>query len=63
MKLKRTTEEERIEYSSLEVELDKIAATFRRSHKQRQQLIQQWERILVQMQRKDDDIDKLAIVR
>ncbi|UJR21235.1 hypothetical protein I4U23_024330 [Adineta vaga] len=60
IKLKRATEEERLEYSSLEVELDKIAEGFRRSHYQRQQLIKQWETILTQMQRKDNDIDKLA---
>ncbi|CAF0873509.1 unnamed protein product [Adineta ricciae] len=60
VKLKRATEEETLVYSILEVELDKIAGTFRRSHSQRQQLIKQWEIILIQMQRKDNDIDKLA---
>ncbi len=60
--LKRATEEELIEYSGLQIELDKIADTFRRSHTQRQQLIKRWEIILEQMQRKDHDIDILAIV-
>ncbi|CAF1269971.1 unnamed protein product [Adineta steineri] len=59
--LKRVLEEERIEYVGHEIELDKIANTFRRSHKQRQQLIQQWETILIQMQRKDYDIDKFSM--
>jgi len=62
IQLKRANEEELIEYSSHQVELDKIADRFRRSHKQRHQLIKQWEVILIQMQRKDYDIDKLAIV-
>jgi predicted nuclease with TOPRIM domain len=62
IQLKRATEEELIEYSGLQVELDKIAETFRRSHQQRQQLIQRWETILQQMQRKDNEIDILAIV-
>ncbi|CAF4852873.1 unnamed protein product, partial [Rotaria sp. Silwood1] len=61
IKLKRAVEERRIEYYSLQVELDKIADTFRRSHMQRQQLIKRWETILEQMQRKDYDIDRLAI--
>jgi hypothetical protein len=62
IKLKRATEEEIIEYSSFQVELDKIADTFRRSHLQRQQLIKRWETILLQLQRKDYDIDRLAMV-
>jgi len=62
IQLKRATEEEIIEYSGFQVELDKIAETFRRSHTQRQQLIKRWEIILEQMQRKDHDIDRLAIV-
>ncbi|CAF1211887.1 unnamed protein product [Rotaria sordida] len=61
IKLKRAMEEGRIEYYSLQVELDKIADRFRRSYIQRQQLIKRWETILVQMQRKDHDIDRLAI--
>jgi UDP-glucose:O-linked fucose beta-1,3-glucosyltransferase len=60
--LKRTTEEELIEYSTMEIELDKIADQFRRSHHQRQQLIKRWETILEQMQRKDYNIDTLAMV-
>jgi hypothetical protein len=62
IQLKRATDEEIIEYTGLQNELDKIAETFRRSHKQRQQLIKRWETILEQMQRKDQDIDILAIV-
>jgi hypothetical protein len=62
LKLKRASEEEIIEFSSLQIELDKIAETFRRSHAQRQQLIKRWETILIQMQRKDHEIDTLAIV-
>ncbi|CAF2823340.1 unnamed protein product [Rotaria sp. Silwood2] len=61
IKLKRAIEEGRIEYYGLQVELDKIADIFRRSYTQRQQLIKRWETILVQMQRKDYDIDRLAI--
>jgi len=62
IQFKRATEEELIEYSGLQIELDKIADTFRRSHTQRQQLIKRWETILQQMQRKDHDIDILALV-
>ena len=60
--LKRTTEDELIEYSISEIELDKIAEQFRRSYHQRQQLIKRWETILEQMQRKDYDIDSSAMV-
>lgn len=62
IQLKRATEEEIIEYTGFQVELDKIAETFRRSHKQRQQLIKRWETILEQMQRKDHNIDQFSIV-
>ena len=62
VKFKRANEEEIIEYHGLEIELEKIADKFRRSYAQRQQLIKRWETILAQMQQKDTDIDKNAIV-
>ena len=63
IELHRAVNDETVEYASLQIELNKIADTFRRSYVQRQQLIERWEAILVQMQRKDHDIDQLAIVR
>ena len=55
------TQEEFIEYTGFQVELDKISETFRRSHQQRQGLLQRWEGILEQMHRKDHQIDEIFL--
>jgi predicted nuclease with TOPRIM domain len=63
LKSKRSVEEETLELSALQGELDRIAETFRRSYGQRQQLIIRWETIIDQMQQKDHCNELLAIVR
>ena len=47
---------------SSKVELDKTAEEFRKTHKERQELIKQWEYIIEQMQKRDNDIDEAAQV-
>ena len=46
----------------MKVELDKTAEEFRKTHKERQELIKQWEHIIEQMQKRDGDIDNSAQV-
>jgi len=46
-----------------QIEFDKTAEAFRRTHAERDELIQQWEQTINLMKKRDDDIDKLAIVR
>lgn len=48
-KKKRALENEIMETTSVQVELDKTASNFRRSHLHRQELIEHWEDILKQM--------------
>ena len=36
---------------------------FRQSHEERQQLINQWEQIINQMRKRDEDMDRTATVR
>ncbi|CAF0814550.1 unnamed protein product [Didymodactylos carnosus] len=59
-KKKRAVENEIMDTTGLQVELDKTASNFRKGHEQRQQLIQNWEQIIEQMQGRDRDIDLLA---
>lgn len=44
------------------MELDKTAEDFRKAHAERQDLIQQWEFTIEQMQRRDKEMDLLALV-
>ncbi|CAF4487353.1 unnamed protein product, partial [Didymodactylos carnosus] len=47
--------------TGLQVELDKTASDFRKSHQHRQDLIQRSEQMIEQMQSRDRDIDLLAV--
>lgn len=62
IQLKRDIEEGLIEYTGLQIELNRIAERFRRSYQHRQELLKRWEIILEQMQRKDQNIDQYSIV-
>ncbi|UJR23536.1 hypothetical protein I4U23_026526 [Adineta vaga] len=59
-KKKRAVESEIMDTTSIQVELDKTASNFRRSHKHRQELLARWEDIIDQMHQRDRDIDLLA---
>ncbi|CAF0900037.1 unnamed protein product [Adineta ricciae] len=59
-KKKRAVESEIMDTTSLQVELDKTASNFRRSHQHRQELLKRWEDIIEQMHQRDRDIDLLA---
>ena len=43
-----------------QIELDKTAEEFRNTHEEREVLIQQWEQIIDQMKRRDQEMDKCA---
>ncbi|BFZ06218.1 hypothetical protein BsWGS_09257 [Bradybaena similaris] len=43
-----------------QIELDKTAEDFRRAHIEREELLSQWENIVEQMQRRDQEMDLLA---
>ncbi|XP_064639257.1 coiled-coil domain-containing protein 39-like [Lineus longissimus] len=44
-----------------QLELDKTAEEFRRAHAERQELIKQWEYTIEQMQKRDKEMDALAL--
>ncbi|CAF0839436.1 unnamed protein product [Didymodactylos carnosus] len=60
-KKKRAIENEIMDTTGLQVELDKTASDFRKSHQHRQDLIQRSEQMIEQMQSRDRDIDLLAV--
>lgn len=45
------------------MELDKTAEEFRKIHAERQNLLEQWESTIEQMQKRDREMDQLAVVR
>ena len=45
-----------------QIELDKTAEEFRSAHEEREVVMQQWEQIIDQMKRRDQEIDKCAEV-
>jgi len=45
-----------------QIELDKTAEEFRKAHLDRQELLKQWESTIDQMQKRDRDMDILAVV-
>ena len=55
---KRKLELEVTETQSKQIELDKTAEEFRRLHKERQELVKQWQESIETMRRRDDDIRK-----
>ncbi len=61
-KQKKLVDEETLETITVQIELDKTAEEFRKTHKDRQDLIRQWEAIIDQMQKRDNQIEKSAQV-
>jgi predicted RNase H-like nuclease (RuvC/YqgF family) len=59
-KQKKLVDEETLNTVTVQVELDKTAEEFRRTHRERQELIAQWEQIIDQMQKRDNQIDQSA---
>lgn len=59
---KKRVDEETMNTITLQVELDKTAEEFRKMHKERQELIKQWESIIDQMQKRDNQIEQSAQV-
>ena len=53
---KNVLELEVTETQSKQIELDKTAEEFRRLHKERQELVRQWQESIETMRRRDDDI-------
>lgn len=49
-------------FSNLKIELDKTAEEFRKAHSERQELLRQWENTIEQMQKRDREMDRLAVV-
>lgn len=43
--------------------MDKTAEEFRKAHSDRQELLKQWESTIEQMQKRDREMDILAVVR
>lgn len=43
--------------------MDKTAEEFRKIHAERQNLLEQWENTIEQMQKRDREMDQLAVVR
>ena len=59
---KRALNKEVTETLTAQIELDKTAEEFRIAHEEREVLIQQWEQIIDQMKRRDQEMDKCAQV-
>jgi hypothetical protein len=62
-KVKKQVDEETLNTITVQGELDKTAEEFRKMHKERQDLIKQWEIIIDQMQKRDNQIDEAAHVK
>ena len=45
-----------------QLELDKTAEAFRKSHAERQEVLHQWEATIQQMQKRDHEMDVAALV-
>jgi hypothetical protein len=59
-KQKKLVDEETMNTITVQIELDKTAEEFRKTHRERQDLIKQWENIIDQMQKRDNQIEKSA---
>ena len=55
---KRELEDEVTETQAKQIELDKTAEEFRKLHRERQDLVKQWEEAITTMQKRDVDIQK-----
>jgi hypothetical protein len=60
---KKSVDDETLETITIQIELDKTADEFRKTHRERQELIKQWESIIDQMQKRDSQIEQSAQVR
>jgi hypothetical protein len=60
--LKKAVDEETLNTVTAQVELDKTAEDFRNTHRERQEYIRQWEQIIEQMQKRDNQIENSAQV-
>ena len=49
-------------FLNVKIELDKTAEEFRKAHSERQELLRQWENTIEQMQKRDREMDQLAVV-
>jgi len=58
---RKALEHEITQTLTAQVELDKTAETFRISHAERQELLNQWEATIEQMQKRDRDMDAAAL--
>ncbi|XP_051873299.1 coiled-coil domain-containing protein 39-like isoform X2 [Pristis pectinata] len=61
-KKRKLLDNEMTETIAAQMELDKIAHDFRRSHSERQELIRRWQNTIEQMHRRDQDMDKCALM-
>ncbi|KAM9039459.1 coiled-coil domain-containing protein 39 [Sarcophilus harrisii] len=59
---RKALDSELTETMSAQIELDKAAQDFQRVHRERQELIRQWENTIEQMQKRDKDIDHCALL-
>ncbi|XP_067851309.1 coiled-coil domain-containing protein 39 isoform X2 [Heptranchias perlo] len=61
-KKRKLLDNEMTETIASQMELDKTAHDFRRSHSERQELIRQWQNTIEQMQKRDQEMDKCALL-
>lgn len=61
-KQKKLVDDETLNTITIQLELDKTADEFRKTHRERQDLIRQWENIIDQMQKRDSQIEQSAQV-
>ncbi|XP_041261849.1 coiled-coil domain-containing protein 39 [Onychostruthus taczanowskii] len=58
----RALDNELTETITAQMELDRAAEDFRRVHRERQEVIRQWENAIRQMQKRDQEIDQCALL-
>lgn len=61
-KYRKALDNETTETLAAQISLDKTAESFRTAHRDRQDVIQQWEHTIDQMRKRDQDMDKCANV-
>lgn len=61
-KKKRQLDNEMIEGTAAQIEMDKTAESFRSAHQEREDIINQWEHTINQMKKRDEDMEKCAKV-
>ncbi|XP_072201132.1 coiled-coil domain-containing protein 39 isoform X1 [Excalfactoria chinensis] len=59
---RRALDNELTETITAQMELDRTAEDFRRVHQERQEVIRQWENAIQQMQKRDQQIDRCALL-